>query len=312
MRILRDLDSVSEVIGPSVLTVGNFDGVHLGHQAILRETIRVAHAMNRPPVVLTFEPHPQKIFKGTEAPPLLSTLAQKISLFEALGVAATIVCPFDEKISRYTADEFFSEVLIVRAGALHIVEGKDFTFGKGRTGSPELLVKLGNKHGVGMTIVDPVMFEGQTVSSSRIRACIMRGDVAKARSLLGRPYEVEGRKVSGRGRGRALGYPTVNLTPENELLPAIGIYAVESVCDGTAFVGAASLGFNPTFEGDRFSFEVYLLNFEGQVRDTRIRVRFHKRLRDEMKFDSPQGLIDQIGTDVIQVKEVFHVDRPLH
>lgn len=312
MKVLQDLNSMREMIGRSVVTVGNFDGVHLGHQAILRETIRRARDMNLPAVALTFEPHPQRVFKGKEAPSLLTTLPQKIDLLEAFGISATIVCTFDQSIYQYSADQFFSEVLVARLGAVHVVEGRDFTFGRGRTGSPELLVKLGNEHGVRVTIVDPVMFEGERVSSSRIRTYIVEGNVAKARSLLGRPYEVEGIKVSGRGRGRTLGYPTVNLTPENELLPAIGIYAVESVCDGRTFLGAASLGFNPTFGGDQFSFEVHLLNFEGRVRDTRIRVRFHKWLRDEMKFDSPQDLIDQIGADVVHVRELFRADRSLY
>jgi riboflavin kinase/FMN adenylyltransferase len=305
MRVLSDLDSVSELIGPSVLTVGNFDGVHLGHQAILRETVRVARAIRRPAVVLTFEPHPQRIFKGKQAPPLLCTLSQKISLFGTLGIEATIVCPFDENIYRYTADEFFSEVLVVRLGAVHVVEGEDFTFGKGRTGSPERLTKLGRDHGMGVTIVDPVILEGEAISSSRIRAAIQKGDVAKARLLLGRPYEVAARKVSGKGRGRTLGYPTVNLASENELLPEIGVYAVQSECDGRVYQGAASLGFNPTFEGDRFSFEVYLLDFDGSVRDDQVRVRFHRRLRDEIRFDRRQDLIDQIAADVAQVKTVF-------
>lgn len=305
MRVLWDLNLVRERIGRCVLTVGNFDGVHLGHQAILRETIRLGRSMSRPPVALTFEPHPQRIFMGENAPPLLTTLSQKIRLLADLGIAATIVCPFDEKIYQYSADQFFSQILVARVGAVHLVEGEDFTFGKGRTGSPELLKKLGRDHGVGVTITEPVIREGEAISSSQIRACIQGGDVAKARSLLGRPYAVEGRKIRGKGRGRALGYPTVNLAPENELLPAIGIYAVQSECDQGVFLGAASLGFNPTFEGDHFSFEVHLLDYKGGVREERISVLFYKRLRDEMRFDSDQELIQQMAADVAQVKEFF-------
>jgi len=310
MRVLWNLDPVKEILFQPVLTVGNFDGVHLGHQAILRETIRLARAMNRSPVVFTFEPHPQKVLKRDEAPPLLTTLPQKIRLLESLGIEASIVCPFDEKVYQYTPDQFFSEILVARVEPAHLVEGEDFTFGKGRTGSPELLKRLGREHGVGVTVMDSVIFEGETISSTRVRACIREGNVAKARSLLGRPYAVEGTRIRGKGRGRTLGYPTVNLTPESELLPAIGIYAVQVELDQRLFLGAASLGFNPTFGGNHFSFEVYLLDFKGDMMDKEVRVLFYKRLREEIRFDSGEELIHQMETDVAQVKEIFRGERP--
>jgi riboflavin kinase/FMN adenylyltransferase len=305
MKVLWDLNSAGGLVGRPVLSVGNFDGVHLGHQAILKQTIRLAHSMNRPPVVLTFEPHPQKVFKGEEAPPLLSTLPQKLRLFEGLGIAATLVCPFDERIYQHTADEFFSEVLVRKLSAIHLVEGVDFTFGRGRSGSPDLLQRLGRAHRIGVTIVDPVKFESQPISSSRIRACIRGGDVAKARALLGRPYRVEGKRTVGMGRGRTLGYPTINLLPENELVPAVGIYAVQGECDEEVHLGAASLGFNPTFEGDRFSFEVYLIDFKREVRNDRVDVLFFERLRDEIAFGRREDLVAQIEADVTQVRTIF-------
>ncbi|NIS72191.1 MAG: riboflavin biosynthesis protein RibF [Proteobacteria bacterium] len=221
-----------------------------------------------------------------------------------------IICPFTKKIYQYSADQFFSEILVNQLGAVHVVEGEDFTFGKGRTGSPDLLKKLGSEHGVGVTIVDSVIFEGERVSSSRIRNWIQDGDVAKARSLLRRPYGVEGKKITGRGRGKTLGYPTVNLTAENELLPAIGIYAVQVELDQKTFLGAASLGFNPTFEGDHFSFEVHLLDFEGEVEDERITVLFYRRLRDEMRFETDRELIQQMEADVNDVKRIFREEMP--
>jgi riboflavin kinase/FMN adenylyltransferase len=306
MKVLDDLDSAEKTLYRPVLSVGNFDGVHLGHQAILKGNIRLARKMDCASVVLTFEPHPQKVFRGKDAPPLLITLSQKLRILEELGIAVTITCPFNERIYNYSAEEFFAEILTAKLGVAHLVEGEDFTFGKKRTGSPELLKKLGKEHGVGVTIVDPVVFEGERISSSRIRTCVQRGDVAKARSLLGRLYAVEGRKIPGKGRGRTLGYPTVNLTVENELLPAIGIYAVQVELKKRLFLGAASLGFNPTFEGDHFSFEVYLLDFEGEVNDEPISVLFHERLRDEIKFSSNRELIHQMETDVGNVRRVFH------
>jgi len=253
----------------------------------------------------TFEPHPQKVFEGDEAPALLTTLSQKISLIESLGIVATIVCPFDERIYQYTAAQFFSEILIAKLGTVHMVEGEDFTFGRGRSGSADLLKALGRDHGVEVSIVDPVILDGEKIRSTRIRACIQEGSVAKARSLLGRSYEVEGRKTRGKGRGRTLGYPTVNLVPKNELLPGIGIYAGEVEIGAGVFMGAASLGFNPTFGGDRFSFEIYLLDFSGEVRDGCLRARFHERLRDEIRFDSGQDLRQQMELDVARVREIF-------
>jgi riboflavin kinase/FMN adenylyltransferase len=310
MRVLWDLDSAMEALNHPVLSVGNFDGVHRGHQAILREVIRLSNLMNRPSAVLSFDPHPQKVFLGSKAPPLLTTLPQKIRVLGELGIDAMIICPFNEKIYQYSADQFFSEILVNQLGAVHVVEGEDFTFGKGRTGSPELLKRLGKQHGVGVTIVAPVIFEGERVSSSRIRTWIQDGDVAKARSLLGRPYAVEGKKVTGRGRGKALGYPTVNLVAENELLPAIGIYAVHVELNQKAFLGAASLGFNPTFEGDRFSFEIHLLDFEGEVEDERMTVLFYRRLRDEKRFDTDRELIRQMEADVNDVKRILREEMP--
>jgi riboflavin kinase/FMN adenylyltransferase len=305
MQVFRDLESAVKSLDRPVLTVGNFDGVHRGHQAIVEETVRVARKMNRPPVVLTFEPHPQRVFKAHEPRPLLTTLPQKLRLLDDLTVEATIICPFDDQIYHYEAHEFFTEILVSRIGAVHLVEGMSFTFGRGRTGSPELLRKLGGQHHVGVTIVPSILLSGKPISSSRIRSSIQHGDVAEARSLLGRPYAVEGEKVSGKGRGRTLGYPTVNILSENELLPATGIYAVQSECGGRVFPGAASLGFNPTFEGDHFSFEVHLLDFQGIGTDDRLRVLFYERLRDEIAFDRPEDLITQIEADVMKVRGLF-------
>jgi len=310
MRVLWDLESARQILDRPVLTVGNFDGVHLGHQAILKETVRLAQKMERSPVVLTFDPHPQKVFKGEDAPPVLTPLSEKIRLLEATEVTVTVVCPFDQGLYRLSAEEFFSTILVTKLGAVHLVEGEDFTFGKGRTGSPRLLRRLGRDHRVGVTIVDSVTLGGEGVSSSRIRALITRGDVSTARSLLGRPYAVVGERVRGRGRGKTLGYPTLNLTPENELLPAVGIYAVQCECNGRVFLGAASLGFNPTFGENRFSFEVHLLDFQGTIGDDRVRVLFHERLRDELKFDTSTDLIDQMESDVAQVRRILHANWP--
>jgi riboflavin kinase/FMN adenylyltransferase len=305
MRVFRDLDSAKRALVQPVLTVGNFDGVHLGHQAIVRETIEIAAAIGHPSAVLTFEPHPQKVLRGRESPPLLTTLRQKLDRLDDLGIESTVVCPFDASIYQYSARQFFSEILVDKLDIVHLVEGEDFTFGRGRTGSPRLLKRLGRDHGVGVTIVAPVLMEGEKVSSTRIRAALLAGDVAKAQVLLGRPYAVEGTRIKGKGRGRTLGYPTVNLVSENELLPPIGIYAVQVEMDQRALLGAASLGFNPTFEGERFSFEVHLLDFSGEVWNQRVRVLFYRRLRDEIRFDYPQDLIHQMAQDVVRVKRIF-------
>lgn len=310
MRVFNDLDSVKEALVRPVVSVGNFDGVHLGHQAILREVVRLSEEMNRPAVAFTFEPHPQKFLMGHKAPPLLTTFSQKMRLLENLGIATAIICPFDENLYRYSAEQFFSEILVRKVGVAHLVEGEDFTFGRGRSGSPELLEKLGMKYGVGVTIMGPVIFEGKPVSSTGIRALIQEGNVTKARTLLGRPYTVEGEKVRGKGRGRTLGYPTVNLSVENELLPPIGIYAVQVQFGQRTFSGAASLGFNPTFEGDHFSFEVHLLDFGEDIVDEPMSVLFYEKLRDEVKFDSDQELIRQMEADVSQVKRFFREGRP--
>ena len=295
-------DSAS-VAGGAVVVIGNFDGVHLGHQRLFQ----LAASLRRPGQVvaaLTFAPHPAVVLAPQRAPKLITTEARKLDLLGQLGVDVVRLQPFDATFAGRSPEEFVDLILIEGLHAKAIVVGYDFTFGKNRSGTTSLLKTLGAARGLTIEVVDPVSVAGVVASSTEVRRLVAAGQTEDARGLLGRAPDVEGVVVAGAQRGRVLGYPTANLRPETELGPATGIYAGWALRQGQAPVAAAiSVGTNPTFgAGAPVTIEAYLLDFDEDLYNQPLRIYFGRRLRGEQKFDSVTALVDQIRNDVEQTR----------
>ena len=281
------------------VTVGNFDGVHRGHQALVYSAVARARESGGVSVVLTFDPHPARVLGPGRAPAALTTLAQKEELLARLGVDRLAVLPFDAGVARLPPAAFAREVLRGALGAGHVVVGESFRFGHGREGDARLLAALGEDLGFSVRAMPPVLEEGAPVSSSRVRDELGRGNVRAAGALLGRPYFVDAPVVRGDGRGRSIGVPTANLLPENEILPARGVYVARCrVGAGAWHPAVVNLGHRPTFGGTHASVEAHLIDFEGDLYGSRVRLEFHEHLRAEQRFGSTEALVARIREDV--------------
>jgi riboflavin kinase/FMN adenylyltransferase len=302
---LDSLASASQ--GPSVVTLGNFDGVHLGHQALVAEVVDGARAGGSAAVVLTFDPHPARVLSPGTAKSALMTLDQKAEVLGALGVDRLAVLPFTESVAQLSAEAFARLVLREGLGTVRVVVGQDFRFGRARAGNVETLARLGESLGFGITIAPPVLQDGIVISSSRVRDCLAGGEVARARSLLGRPFYVDGAIVTGEGRGRTLGFPTANVAPRNETLPRLGVYAcrVRLGDGGTFWPAVANLGRRPTFGGSEAILEAHLLDFDGDLYGSEARVQFVEWLRPEKAFAGPLPLLEQIRSDIAASRRVL-------
>jgi riboflavin kinase/FMN adenylyltransferase len=291
----------SEATGPAV-TVGNFDGVHRGHQELVEATVSEARAIVGRAVVLTFDPHPARVLTPDRAPAPLMTLSQKAEALAALGVDVLAVLPFNAGVAAQSAEQFARTTLAERLRARVVVVGSNFRFGRGREGDLPGLGELGNRLGFRVREVSPLLHDGEPISSSRIRAALARGAVREARDLLGRRFFVDGSVVAGEGRGRGLGFPTANLDVDNEALPASGVYAAwcRTRNGGSAAPhrAVANLGRRPTFEGVEPTVEVHLLDFSDDLYGRQLRLEFEDRLRDERRFSGPAALAEQITRDV--------------
>lgn len=289
-----------------MLTIGNFDGLHIGHRRILRIVTDRARALDGEAVVYTFDPHPRKVLQAARAPSLLTTTEQKLELLAAAQIDLVVLEPFTPAFARTTPEEFVRERVQRAIGPLEVYVGYDFHYGRDRAGSMRLLTELGPRLGFAVTIIPEVTIGGRDVSSSRIRELVAAGDVADAKVLLGRPFAVRGTVVEGDRRGRTLGFPTVNLAPENEVIPALGVYAghVRILGDGsppagTVFGAVANVGRRPTFKaGDPPLAEAHLLDFEGDLYHRRVELSFEVRLRAEHRFPGAEALRAQIARDV--------------
>ena len=296
---------------PLAIAIGNFDGVHLGHQALLREVSARAHAHGAIPAVLTFTPHPARLFAPDRAPPLIMSLARRLNLCAEAGIELAVVEPFTRAFAAIEADDFVRDVLARDLGARDLVVGYDFSFGRGRTGDAKRLGELGEALGIGVAVIPPVAIDGRACSSTAIRTLVSEGRTADAAALLGRPFEIEGRVARGAARGRTLGFPTANVLPEGELLPKLGIYAARAIVldgplAGTTRPAALSVGKNTTFtDANTVSVEAYLLDFDGDLYESRLRLQLGQRLRDEQKFASIDALVTQIAADVDRVRDLW-------
>jgi riboflavin kinase/FMN adenylyltransferase len=293
----------------SAVTVGNFDGVHRGHQELVAAVVEDARATGGSAVVLTFDPHPSRVLAPDRAPSTLMTVAQKAEALQALGVQRLAVLPFTFELSRESPEDFARLVLSQAIGARMVVVGRNFRFGRDRAGDIGLLQDLGHKLRFRVHGLPPVLHEGEPISSSRIREAIARGAVDAAAELLGRRFFIDGPVVRGLQRGRTLGAPTANIEAENEALPGAGVYACWSRLIGSVgpepIPAVVNVGRRPTFGGDRTTVEAHLLHFDGDLYGARIRLEFAKRLREERAFPNAEALKDQISHDIVAAGRVL-------
>ncbi len=305
MRIVRGSSSLEKPLERSVLTVGNFDGLHVGHRRIMNTVTSRARALGGEAAVYTFEPHPRKVLQPERAPRLLTTLEQKLELFEAAGVDVAIVEPFDLEFARVPAERFVREILFERIAPLEVYVGYDFRYGRDREGSMRTLTELGPHLGFSVTIVPEVKLGSRDVNSTRIRELLEQGHVGEAALLLGRRYSIRGRVIAGERRGRSLGFPTLNLAADNEVLPQAGVYActVRFLDAGappadSVHLAVTNVGRRPTF-GDLSAplTEAHLLDFSADVYDRRVEVAFVDHIRAEQRFPSVDALRAQIARD---------------
>jgi riboflavin kinase / FMN adenylyltransferase len=304
MEVLRGIGSLPLVGPETAVTIGFFDGVHRGHQAVFGRTVDVARDRGLISVGVTFDRHPREVYAPGTEPKLLTTLERKASLIDALGIDVLLVLEFDEDFSKWTPEEFVKKVLVDGLNARHAVIGSNFTFGYKAMGNLVVLTELGAASGFSVEGVALLKLEGRAVSSSSIREALAGADLAWPTEALGRRYVVEGVVGNGAGRGAGLGYPTANLdVPPRILLPAEGVYAGRAVLeDGSGQVAAINVGTNPTFGGEPLHVEAFLLDFEGDLRGRRLGIEFWERLRDETRFGSAGELARQIEDDVARTR----------
>lgn len=291
--------------GRSALTVGNFDGLHLGHQKILRMVRERARSDGQRTAVVTFDPHPMRVLHPERAPLMIQTIEQRLAGFEEMGLDAALVLRFDRELSLVSAEEFVERILVagLRAGA--IVVGDNFRFGHRGAGDVRMLAEFGKRDGFAMEVVPPVEIAGQIVSSTAVRNAVASGEMEKAISFLGRPFSVTGDVRPGAGRGRTILFPTLNLVPEQELLPKLGVYATECAVGGKWYSSVTNVGTRPTFQGTGVTVESHLFEFQETLAAGRIEVRFHTRIRDERKFPGPEALRAQIACDIKTARKFF-------
>ncbi len=304
--IYHDLPPEGLPVSRTVVTIGNFDGVHLGHRAILARVVHRAREVQGQAVAVTFEPHPLKVLRPGLELPLLTTGEQKLRLLAGAGLQAVVILPFTQEFAQLPARDFVLDYFCRRLKVREVVVGHDYAFGRGREGNIDLLKEMGRSHGFTVQVVWAVEAEGAVVSSSLIRAMLRLGKVDAANRLLGRAYGVVGRVVKGHGRGaELLKVPTANLRPANELLPASGIYAVRVQRGGETLPGVANIGTCPTFDDAELSLEVHLLDFNGDLYGEDLEVEFVSRLREERRFPSVEALGAQIRADIARAREVL-------
>lgn len=313
MKVYRHLSDLPASDAPAVATIGNFDGVHCGHQWVIRRVIERARSLGACSVAVTFDPHPARALRPGETRPLITPLESKLQLLEATGLDAALVLPFDEELARMSAQSFATDVL---HRGLHIVElheGENFRFGYGAEAGVDVLEKLGDQLGFCVVQYAPRTMLGGPISSSRIRQMIAAGDVRSARKLLGRSFSVSSTPASGRGFGTRYTVPTINLAPYPELLPANGVYvttlSIGSGANREVFDGVTNVGNRPTFGADSFAVESHLLNFHPLTLEqhTPLELTFLHRLRPEMQWPSPEALREQIGRDVARAQRYLRL-----
>jgi riboflavin kinase/FMN adenylyltransferase len=309
MQRLTLAGGIPETLKGSIVALGNFDGFHLGHQAVVNRAIQRAFHERRPVIVATFDPHPVKYFKPDVPPFRLTTLDQREQLFAHAGADAMLVFEFGSQLASMDAEAFVAEVLAKQIGAAGVVTGDDFSFGKGRTGDPALLKAVGERHGVAAEAVPQVLLDGERISSGRVREALVAGDTGTATHMLSRDYAIEGVVQRGDRRGRELGYPTANVELSDYQRPKYGIYAVRvTIDDGHEYPGVASLGVRPTFDPPTELLEAHLFGFGGDLYGRNIEVALHAFIREEKKFESLDDLVAHMRDDEAQARQLLALE----
>jgi len=309
MKLIEKLEEIDNPYHNAVITIGNFDGVHIGHQALFHEVMEKADILGGTSIAMTFEPHPIRVLKNNGHPPLITPYHQKIELIEKTGIDVLICIPFTHEFAAITAKEFVLDILLGRIGMQAIVVGKDYTFGKNREGNLNLLKSYAEAFDFEVDVVDWIPVSNNIpsrISSTRIRELLIDGKVREAHKLLGRHYQVSGMVTPGRNRGgKLLGFPTANIKFKEELFPKNGIYAVTVDCLGKKHQGVANIGYSPTFDDNELTVEVHILDFDEDLYGKSIIVKFIERLRDEIKFSGVSELSQQIAQDCIQARNIL-------
>ena len=306
MKIFRDLSEITKPFPNACVTIGNFDGVHLGHQLLFEEVAQRARHCNGTSVAVTFDPHPLQIIRP-EGIKLISTCDQKAELVEYAGIDVLIIIPFSLTFAAISADAFVDDILIKTIGVKQLVVGFDYAFGKGRAGNIEFLQKQGQEKGFPVIVVTAHYEKGMLVSSTRVRELIAEGRMADARTLLGRYYQIRGEVQFGKQRGgKEIGFPTANLhMDEDDLIPKMGVYVCQVICEGKCYGGVLNIGVNPTFDEKRLVAETHIFDFDQDIYGKPIKINLLRFLRSEEKFSGIEELSSQIKKDVVRAKEVL-------
>jgi len=312
MQLIRGLHNIDDSHCGSVLTIGNFDGVHKGHQAILKRLKECAHAHQSPATVMIFEPHPEELFAGKNAPGRLTRLREKLVQFERYNVDRVVLIKFNKEFSQMKAERFITELLLNKLGVKHLIIGDDFRFGFKREGDFHLLETLAKEHKFQLENTQTLALNSQRISSTAIRDALAQGDLVLAEQLLGRPYSMSGRVFHGDRRGRTIGFPTANVLLHRWVNPLNGVYAVQLILNEgkpnqSEHQGVANVGNRPTVDGEREQLEVHLFNFDQQIYGRAVVVNFLRFIRKEQKFDDFEKLKQQINKDAATARQFFNI-----
>ncbi len=310
MDVIHGTEKIPARLQCAVVTIGNFDGVHLGHQFIFRRLVEEARQEGCPAVVISFDPHPKMVLHPERRPfYLITSPEEKIRLAAGFGIDAFILIPFTLDYAGTTAEAFVREILWERLRIRKILIGHDYTFGRGKEGNETFLTEAGHRLGFAVEVMNAFSIGDTVVSSTKIRDALLAGEVGFAATLLGRPYNLSGRVVSGNRRGSDLGFPTANIAPDKELVPARGVYAVRCLLEGESHDGVLNIGFNPTFGDGKLSIEVHLLRFHRNIYGKTLDIHFVERIRDEVRFKGPEELIAQIDRDIARAQEILQAPK---
>lgn len=310
MLLITDLSHIKTKFTNTVLTLGNFDGLHLGHQELIKMVMKRARETGAVSMVVTFRPHPLKVLAPEKCPALISIYEEKIALFEKLGLDVLVKIPFTLDFSLMSPEDFTKKILCDLLGAKEIFVGYNYRFGKGRAGNVATLKKMGEKHGFVVREVEQISLDGEVISSTKIRKLLAEGSVERAARFLGRTYAVAGIVVKGDGRGKGLGFPTANIAPKHSIIPANGVYAVRFLVRERFYDGIANIGMRPTFDESRLTIEVHVMDFNEDIYGEEIYLYFIGRIREERKFRSPDDLVRQITSDIRTAKDML-AETPL-
>ena len=306
MKIYRNLDEITEPFPNACVTIGNFDGVHFGHQRLFDVVEQRAYHSRGTSIAITFNPHPLQVLRPGGIK-LISTCEQKIELIAMSGIDVLIIIPFNKEFAATPAVRFVDEILMQRIGVKQLFVGYDYAFGKGRTGDIGFLRQQGEEKGFSVTVIDPYYEDGILISSTKVRELVAAGKMAETKKLLGRDYQIRGEVQRGKQRGgKEIGFPTANLhVDEEDLLPKYGVYVCQVIYDGKSYGGVINIGFNPTFSENKLIAEAHIFNFSQDIYGKPIKVNLLHFMRDERKFSSIEELSAQIARDVVQAKEVL-------